>query len=246
MYGAWLSVVPSGPEDCGIGLGDEQVTKIIVSLSGGMDSATVLGLAISQGHEVHAVGFTYGSKHNQYENEAAANLAEFYKVSYQLVDLSSVMEAFKSDLLKTGGDIPEGHYEEDSMPRTVVPSRNIIFASILSGLAWSIEAQEVWLGIQSDQDGNSIYPDCRPGFYRAMREAIIEGTGGRVELLSPFLLLDKAGIIRKGIEIGVPFSLTRTCYKDQPVSCGQCGACQKRLQAFKNSGLEDPIQYETR
>ena len=215
--------------------------KAIVALSGGMDSATVLARACLN-REVLAVGFTYGSKHNPYENEMARKTADYWRVPFELLDLEAVMGAFKSDLLKTGGDIPEGHYEDSSMSRTVVPGRNIIFASILSGLAWSRGASEVWLGIHSGD--HAIYPDCRPEFFNHMKNAILVGTDNWVMLVAPFLRANKIDIIRDGLELGVPYELTRTCYKDQPKACGKCGSCRERLEAFVANGIQDPVEYD--
>src|ERR1700692_2100383 len=100
------------------------MTKAIISLSGGMDSGTVLAQAISEGREISTVGFFYGSKHGKWETDAAARGDRYYKFPYKLIDLSSVMEGFKSNLMATGGAIPEGHYEAESMKLTVVPGRN--------------------------------------------------------------------------------------------------------------------------
>lgn len=213
----------------------------IVSLSGGMDSATVLADAIDKGRKPLAVGFTYGSKHNPYENQAAADLAKHYAAPFRLIDLSGVMRGFKSHLMADGGPIPEGHYEDASMAQTVVPGRNIIFAAILSGLAWSEGAEEIWLGIH--QGDHAIYEDCRPSFYAAMNQAIQEGTGKRVRLVAPFLDGNKTTILKRGLLLGVPYSLTRTCYKDQSLACGKCGSCQERLSAFCAIGVDDPVEY---
>jgi 7-cyano-7-deazaguanine synthase len=220
------------------------MAKAIVSLSGGMDSTTVLAHAIEKGREVECIGFTYGSKHNAYENEAARQIAAHYKVPFNLISLKEIMGTFESNLLKTGGDIPEGHYEEESMSQTVVPGRNIIFSSFLAGYAWSRKADEVWLGIHSGD--HAIYPDCRPEFYEAMKLAIETGTGDAVTLAAPFLSGNKTTIIEWGLKREVPYHLSRTCYKDQPIACGRCGACQERLEAFRNNGLEDPIEYISR
>lgn len=220
--------------------------RALVSLSGGMDSATVLAKVVEERRigEVAAVGFSYGSKHNQYENEAARQVANHYGVPFRLIRLDEVMAGFQSALLQTGGDVPDGHYESESMNQTVVPGRNIIFASILTGLAWSQGASEVWLGIH--QGDHAIYPDCRPEFLHAMNHAILAGTDERVRLVAPFLHVDKTTIIAEGLRMGVPYRLTRTCYKDQPIACGRCGACQERLEAFRENGIEDPIEYESR
>ena len=215
--------------------------KVIVSLSGGMDSTTVLAEAIAEGREVVAVGFTYGSKHNKYENEAARNVAAHYSIPFRLIDFSSIVTGFKSNLLLSGGDIPEGHYEQIEMSDTVVPGRNIIFSAILAGVAWSENAEEIWLGIHSGD--HAIYPDCRPEFYSAMDKAIRTGTDDRVRLMAPYLDGNKTTIIKRGLELQVPYHLTRTCYKDQPIACGKCGACNERREAFMNNGVVDPIDY---
>ena len=218
------------------------MTKIIISLSGGLDSATLLGLAVGRGYDVQTVGFFYNAKHNHHENQAALNLSRHYNVPYRLLDLSSLMVGFRSNLMQGGGDIPEGHYEAESMTLTVVPARNIIFASILTGVAWSEGATEVWLGIHAGD--RVVYPDCRPQFFEAMRSAVELGSDHRVTLTAPFLYIDKGEILRKGLEIGVPYVKTRTCYTTNPAACGRCGSCNERREAFQKNGVEDPIEYE--
>lgn len=216
--------------------------KIIVSLSGGVDSTVVLALAFSQGYDCSAVSFNYGSKHSHFENISASEIALHYNVPFQFISLGRIMKDFKSNLMIDGGDIPEGNYENEGMSKTVVPARNIIFISILSGLAWSMGAEEVWIGIHGGD--HAIYPDCRPEFYQAMKEAIRLGTDGKVELHAPFLTDSKTYIVQKGIELGVPFELTRTCYKEQELACGKCGSCVERLEAFFKNRFVDPIKYE--
>lgn len=218
--------------------------KAVVSLSGGMDSTTVLVSALASGLEVECVGFTYGAKHNPYENQAAAKIAEHYNVPFTLMTLDELMKNFNSNLMKTGGDVPEGHYEQANMTQTVVPGRNIIFSAVLAGVAWNLNAQEVWMGIHSGD--HEIYPDCRPEFFYSMRRAIECGTDDNVTLMAPFLTGDKTSIIAWGLQHDVPYHLTRTCYKDQEIACGKCGACQERLEAFQNNKIEDPIEYESR
>ena len=216
--------------------------RAVISLSGGMDSTTVLAWMIANGYECDCVGFYYGSKHNQYENELARTISDNYDVPFQLIDISSVMKEFKSNLLMSGGDIPEGHYEEKSMSQTVVPGRNMIFISILAGYAWSKGAEAIGMGIH--QGDHAIYADCRQEFFYAMNTACYLGSEGRVKLIAPFLETDKTGILEYGISKNVPYQLTRTCYKHQEISCGKCGSCQERLEAFKNIGHIDPIKYE--
>lgn len=216
--------------------------KVVMALSGGMDSATMLAILLYEGHEVECLGFTYGSKHNAYETEAAKKIAEYYEVPYHLIDLTSAMKTFKSNLLKTGGDIPEGNYNEACMELTVVPARNMVFLSILAGHAWSVNANKIAVGIHKGD--HAIYADCRKKFYKAMDAAIYLGTDNRVEVIAPLIDMDKTKILNNGIPINVPYELTRTCYKDQPEPCGKCGSCRERIEAFENVGLLDPVKYQ--
>jgi 7-cyano-7-deazaguanine synthase len=218
------------------------MTKAIISLSGGLDSAVLLAHCLKEKREVECIGFSYGSKHNPYENKAAQAVADYYQVPFRLIDLSKVMEGFKSNLLRGEGEIPEGHYEADNMSLTVVPGRNIIFISILSGLAWSVGASEVWIGVHSGD--HLIYSDCRPQFVAHMGQAIYLGTDNIVSLVTPFLNVNKSRILAEGLDMKVPFQLTRTCYSDQKTACGKCGACQERREAFQLNNAIDPISYE--
>lgn len=216
--------------------------KVIISLSGGMDSATVLATAIHFDKECIGVGFCYGSKHNEFENQKAKELAEYYKIPFKLFDLEKVFADFNSNLLKMKGEIPEGHYEHKSMKLTIVPGRNLIFISILAGYAEAIKAEEIWIGIHAGD--HAIYPDCRPAFYHHAKEVVRSSTEGRVFLAAPFLQTNKTNILRHGTGLKVPYDLTRTCYKNQSVACGKCGSCQERLEAFANLNITDPIKYE--
>lgn len=219
--------------------------KTVVLLSGGMDSTAVLA-AVRETHrasEVVAVSFRYPSKHNEFELGCAANVAEYYGVKHLVVDVTSVFESFKSDLLLSGGSIPEGHYSDETMKATVVPGRNMIFLSIATGLAESLCAKFVACGIHAGD--HAIYPDCRPDFKARMSEAIAEATERKVVLLAPFLLENKTSIIQLTSRYDriVPWHLTRTCYKNQETSCGKCGSCTERLEAFQENALNDPIEY---
>jgi 7-cyano-7-deazaguanine synthase len=214
-----------------------------------MDSATLLGLLLDQGAEVHCCQFLYGSKHSAYESQAAVNIVNFYlekgfPVHLEVFDLRQSFVRFTSALLKSGGEIPEGNYTDESMKQTVVPGRNLIFISLMAGYAESIGAEEVALGVHSGD--HAIYYDCRPEFITAAREVVRASTGGKVNIIAPVLAEDKTSIlvIGMGLNPPVPFELSRTCYKDQAASCGKCGSCSERLEAFKNLGLKDPILYE--
>ncbi len=215
--------------------------KAIVSLSGGMDSATVLAKALAGHRECQTVSFLYGSKHNRWENEAADQLSHHYQTPHRLIDLRGLMRDFKSDLLLTGGRIPEGHYEAETMRATVVPGRNTIFTAVLLGLAQSLGASEIWLGVHAGD--HFIYPDCRPDWVRDMNRTCWSASEGKVGLVVPFLGVTKVEILQEGLALGVPYRLTRTCYTDGAMACGRCGACQERLAAFRALNQEDPLEY---
>lgn len=217
--------------------------RCLVSFSGGMDSATLLARAVRLygAGEVAAVGFRYPSKHNPYERAAAAKFCQRYGVLRYELDATALFTDFRSDLLASGGAIPLGHYEAASMSRTVVPGRNLIFAAALAGLAESLGAAEVWLGVHAGD--HHVYPDCRPGFVQALQNVVFHSTEGKVDVQAPFLHVNKTGILKEGLPLGVPYDLTRTCYQDQEVACGQCGSCRERLAAFKEVGVEDPLVY---
>jgi 7-cyano-7-deazaguanine synthase len=200
-----------------------------------MDSVTLAASLVHEGHEVKAVSFVYGSKHNQYERAAAIQSAARLGIELRQVDLASAFAGFKSNLLLTGDDIPEGHYNDASMSQTVVPGRNLIFVAFLAGLAESLGFNEVALGVHAGD--HHIYPDCRPEFVQAAKVAVAMSTEYRVGIIAPFLYDNKADILRRGFAIGVDYSLTRTCYKDQALSCGKCGSCRERLKRLNKCNI---------
>jgi len=222
---------------------------IVMALSGGLDSATLLATLLRDGHVVHCCLFFYGSKHNQYELESANKVVNHYAalkypVTSHYFDISEVMKNFNSALMKSNSqEIPEGAYNDETMKLTVVPGRNLIFASIMAGLAESINANAIALGVHAGD--HHIYPDCRPEFIKALDSVIYLSSDRKVEVICPFANIDKIGILQIGMSMNVPYHLTRTCYKDQVKSCGKCGSCTERLEAFATLGLIDPIQYET-
>lgn len=215
------------------------MAKTVLILSGGMDSTVLLAKLKQEGHDISTLTFNYGSKHNHRENIAAAEIARRYGVENRLIKMAFVNELFKSDLLQSGGDVPEGHYEDASMKRTVVPFRNGIMLSIATGFAESIEADAVYYGAHAGD--HAIYPDCRDVFVAAMAEAMRLGTYANITLESPFANMTKRDIGLLGKELGVPFEKTWTCYVGGEKHCGRCGACTERREAL--AGF-DPTNYE--
>lgn len=216
--------------------------KVIVLVSGGMDSVAALYHADAEHEVVAGLSFHYGSKHNDREIPFAEHHCRKLGVPYQVIPLDFVAKHFKSDLLKSGGAIPDGHYEEDSMKKTVVPFRNGIMLAIAGGYAESIEA--TGLVIAAHSGDHAIYPDCREDFMRSMADAIRLGTYAEVVIDRPFIHLTKAEIARRGHELGVDFGQTWSCYKGGDIHCGTCGTCVERREAFAVAGVADPTAYK--
>jgi 7-cyano-7-deazaguanine synthase len=217
--------------------------KAIVLLSGGMDSCTALAWAIDEGYDVVGLlSFWYGSKHNDREWVAAQSIASYYGKKIVRAKLDFIAECFQSDLLTTGGDIPEGHYADPSMKKTVVPFRNGIMLSIAAGYAESIGAEAVILG--NHFGDHTVYPDCRVDFIEPMKQAIQHGTYAGIKLISPFAYITKTDIVKKAVELDAPLHESYSCYKGQEKHCGKCGTCVERIEAFNDAKQADPTEYE--
>jgi len=224
--------------------GFSQVFGHVVVLSGGMDSTVALYNAVDKlGKEnVRAITFNYGSKHNAKEYRCASNTCEELGVLHQRIDLPFVDALFKSDLLISGGGIPDGHYADENMKSTVVPFRNGIMLSIACGLAESWAFDCVVIG--NHEGDHAIYPDCTTGFIDSMGLAMRDGTYKQIELISPFNRIRKEDIAVIGDRLGVNWNETYSCYKGDVEHCGTCGTCTERKEAFEIAGIEDPTTYK--
>lgn len=216
--------------------------KVCVLLSGGMDSVAAFYQALSAHEVVACLSFDYGSKHNAREIPFATLHAARHGVVHHTIRLDFMNQLFKSDLLQSGGEIPEGHYAGESMKQTVVPFRNGIMLAIATGYAESVEA--AGLVIAAHSGDHAIYPDCREAFMLGMATAMEEGTYAKIRLLRPFIDTDKAGIARIGVGLGIDFGETWSCYKGGEIHCGACGTCVERREAFLLAGIPDPTTYE--
>lgn len=228
------------------------MNKAVVLLSGGVDSATCLGIAVNKygKDNVSALSVFYGQKHKK-EQECAQKLADYYGVKLYHVDLSSTMQYSDCPLLEgSEQDIAHETYAEqlaemggEGTVKTYVPFRNGLMLSSAAALGLSLYPdQEVALyyGAHADDAAGRAYPDCTPEFAQAMNIALNEGSGKLLELVTPLLYLNKAGVVELGLRLGVPYEYTWSCYEGGEKPCGVCGTCRDRAAAFAANGVEDP------
>lgn len=212
----------------------------IILLSGGIDSTTLLweyrqDIAL-------AVSFDYGSKHNERELDCARWQCKKLQVEHLAIPLDFMGKYFRSDLLKSGGEIKVGDYNAENMASTVVPFRNGIMLSIVAGLAESRGLTKLFIANHSGD--HFIYPDCRPEFIKAMNEGIYLGTSNGVKVVAPYTHLSKAEIVARGGKIGVDYQHTYSCYQGESAHCGECGTCKERKEAFREAKVFDPTSYK--
>jgi len=228
-----------------------ETKRAAVLLSGGLDSATVLAIARSQGFELYALSFSYGQRH-VWELEAAARVAAAIGVKKHRVAQID-LRIFGGSALTDEIDVPKGRSTDEmahGIPITYVPARNTIFLSF--ALAWAevLGSSDIFIGVNAlDYSG---YPDCRPEFIEAFEKmanlATKAGIEGRqaLKIHTPLIAMSKAEIIRKGTELGVDYGLTSSCYDPSATGepCGQCDSCVLRRKGFRENGMDDPLRYE--
>ena len=239
--------------------------QAVLSLSGGMDSSTVLLHLLAKGYEVTAVSFDYGQKH-KVELKRAQELVDYINLSrinesninYKVIKLEGLVELLNSNLVEGGDEVPEGHYEEDNMKDTVVPNRNKMFSSIIQAVALSIANEkncpvEIAMGIHAGD--HAIYPDCRQEFRDADYNAFVEGNwdADKVTYYTPFLNGDKFDILvegqsacyKLGLDFDEVYKRTNTSYKPtaEGLSDYKSASSVKRIEAFLKLGRKDPVAY---
>jgi 7-cyano-7-deazaguanine synthase len=220
----------------------------VVLLSGGLDSSVVLAAAIADGYDVHALTVEYGQRHNR-EVEAARAMARHQGVDHKVVRVD--LSAFGgSALTDVSTRVPTNTPPEDigrEIPSTYVPARNLVFISVALAWAEALDADVVFIGANAvDYSG---YPDCRPEFIEAMQGVVDVGTrrgveGTTIRIVAPLIDSTKADIVERGVELGVPFEHTWSCYRGRPAACGTCESCVLRLRGFAMAGVVDPLPYE--
>lgn len=224
------------------------IKKAVVLLSGGIDSTTVLAITFDQGFEVYAISFRYGQRH-EFELEAAKRIAKLFSVAQHLmIDIN--LRAIGGSALTADVEVPKDRKLDQNIPITYVPARNTIFLSLALSWAEVLGAYDIFIGANAiDFSG---YPDCRPEFIAAFEKLANLATKVGVEgkhftIHAPLISLTKAQIIKKGLQLGVDYSLTRSCYDPSPDgrACGLCDSCLLRKKGFQEAGVEDPTAYAT-
>lgn len=223
--------------------------KVLVLSSGGVDSSTCLGLAVKEygSENVVALSIYYGQKHDK-EVKAADAVAEYYNVEHIKLDLSKMFEYSDCSLLAhSDKEIPKESYGEqikktEGKPvSTYVPFRNGLFIASAASIALSKGCSKILYGAHADDSAGNAYPDCSRAFNDAMNTAVYEGSGRLLTIEAPFVGMNKAGVVKKGLEIGVPYELTWSCYEGGDKPCGKCGTCIDRERAFEANGVKDPL-----
>jgi len=225
--------------------------RAVALLSGGLDSATTVAIAAAEGFSVHALSVDYGQRH-RFELSAARRLAQELQVEDHR-EVSIDLAGLGGSALTADIAVPQGRGENElaeGIPITYVPARNTVLLSLALGYAEVLSAGNIFIGVNAiDYSG---YPDCRPEFIVAFEKlanlatkAGVEGTM-KFRIYTPLIYMTKAEIIRRGIELGVDYALTHTCYNpnDAGIACGTCDACILRRKGFADAGLEDPIEYQ--
>ena len=212
----------------------------VIVVSGGMDSVTLL---YEKKDEIAlGISFDYGSNHNHNELPLAALHCQRLGIAHVVIPLGFMHQYFKSSLLESGANIPDGSYDEDNMKSTVVPFRNGVMLAVAAGIAESNGLTKVL--IANHGGDHTIYPDCRPEFIAAMDAAVEAGTFARVRVVAPYTNISKADIARRGRALGIGYAETWSCYKGGDVHCGTCGTCVERKEALREAGITDNTKYE--
>ncbi len=227
-----------------------QPQKAVVLLSGGLDSTTTLAIAKNDGYELYALSIRYGQRH-AIEIESAKRIAEAFGVVRHVI-MPIDLRQFGGSALTDDIDVPKDRSIDDmshGIPITYVPARNTIFLAFALGFAEVVQADHIFMGVNVlDYSG---YPDCRPEFVEAFERTANLATkaaveGHRMKIHTPIINMDKAEIIRRGMELGVDYSLTTSCYDPSPdgAACGHCDSCQLRKKGFEEAGVADPTRYK--
>ena len=216
--------------------------KAVALFSGGLDSTVLAYHLLDQNAELKLLSIDYGQRH-QKELDSSSNIAGSLSIPHQILQLPMLGNLLGGSALTDPAiSLPEGHYAEDSMKATVVPNRNMILLSLAAGHAISLQFDTVAYAAHAGD--HTIYPDCSPEFADAMDNVLQLADWNKINLHRPFVKWNKADLVKRGYELGVPFEKTWSCYAGGSKHCGKCGTCVERKEAFELVGLSDPTQYK--
>jgi 7-cyano-7-deazaguanine synthase len=218
--------------------------RAVVLASGGMDSATAIAEAKQRGFEPYLLHTSYGQQTETKELECAqAQTEAFDAADFLHVETGHLATIGASSLTDPNIDVEDADLESDEVPSSYVPFRNANLLSMAVSYAEANDCTAVFIGAHSEDF--SGYPDCRPEFFEAFQSVVDVGTKEetQIDLRAPFVQWSKTDIVERGLELGVPYEITWSCYRDEAPACGDCDACAFRLNAFENAGADDPIDY---
>ncbi len=227
----------------------KQCEKALVLCSGGLDSTTLLAKVVGElgAENVYALSISYGQRHIK-EIQSAKAVAKHYKVQQRFLDLTTIFSESNCSLLEHSNEsVPHETYAKqlekaDNKPvSTYVPFRNGLFLASAASIALSLSCSKLYYGAHHDDWAGNAYPDCSQAFVNSMNKAVEEGSGGMLCICAPFVNASKAGIVALGIELGVPYELTWSCYEGGKTPCQTCATCIDRQRAFEANGLVDPL-----
>ncbi len=217
----------------------------IILVSGGMDSCVTAAIAKRENQKIAFLHVSYGQRTERREREAFNNIADFYAVEKRLdVSIEYLARIGGSSLTDAAIEVTEANLESEEIPTSYVPFRNANMLAIATSWAEVLQANSIYIGAVAED--SSGYPDCRPEFYAAFEKTIEVGTkpDTNIKIKTPIIHLSKTEIIKKGLELNAPLSLSWSCYRNENLACGTCDSCVLRLRGFAGAGVVDPIKYD--
>lgn len=214
--------------------------KCLLVYSGGLDSTVLLYHLLNNGYNVSTITFDYGQKHKK-ELNSALYFTKLMSVPNQIVDMSFYSKLLLNNVITSKNDVPDGHYADEIMKKTVVPNRNLLFLTVAVGLA--IDSKIDLVAIACHSGDHTIYPDCRPEFIDSANSTMSLGNWGGAKIISPFVNFTKTDIVRLGADLNVPMEKTWSCYKGWDLHCGTCGTCYERKESFELANVKDSTGY---
>ncbi len=220
--------------------------KVIVLVSGGMDSLVCAGIALKENQEVYFLHMNYGQKTSRRERLSFDKIADHYQIPLEkrkVIDMTFLQQIGGSSLTDDAIQVKTYQGDLSIIPDSYVPFRNSIILSLAVSWAEVVGASRLYIG--ANHEDSPGYPDCRPSYYEAFNKVIEEGTkAGNIKILTPVISMKKKEIVGTGQKLNVPFNLSWSCYKSSEKACGECDSCALRLRGFKEAGIVDPIEYQ--